>query len=459
MSERMPPMMRFDEELAAADEQRSRRNPFVVGAADDVHERRADRVADHGLAVLRAGGAHLPASASTPTTPGSRIQRSATSSTDPGGTLDARSTATLDAAIGQGRHFESDVQHRIQRATGHDASSARVHTDARADRLARSMQAEAFTVDNNVFFARGAYRPDTDAGMHTVLHESAHLAERSNRVQRQTIRRKISVTAGQLDGSFKHETGARGLTKKLSSDEIPKIREALKKYHAGDGGANQQRALKQYKTEMDAARKVEIKDGDDFVAKQLRGAALTKMQQSMATNPHQVAALKSLLTLTDEWLRKHPKAKDASERARIDLIDSIRTEAGMEYGRIQAQDAYVGDSSNSRAAKRSPKNVPAKGPGANPLQHLNHDAAFTNGMLYADRNNTSHAGTNAGSAVAKRDELVASGELKAVDPKVEASLRAGIESLSPAEFAAIHTYTGADYQYINPNVGGWGKGA
>ncbi|HYN35039.1 MAG TPA: hypothetical protein VES40_20610, partial [Ilumatobacteraceae bacterium] len=57
-----------------------------------------------------------------------------------------------------------------------------------------------------------------------------------------------------------------------------------------------------------------------------------------------------------------------------------------------------------------------------------------------------------------RDQLVRNGELAAADPETEAALTAAIESLTPAEFAAIHTYTDEDYGYINPNVGGWGKG-
>lgn len=449
----MPPVKRFDQAVETIAEQHVRRKPFMVGAANDERERRADRVADLGLHVLRAGGSTLPAAASTPTTATSRVQRSAMSRSDAGGQLDAASSSTLDRAIGQGRQFEPAVQQRIQRATGHDASTARVHTDARADRLARSMQAEAFTVDNNVFFARGAYRPDTDAGMHTVLHESAHLAEGGSRVQRQTIRRKLSFTTADLDGSFKHETGARGLTKKLSSDEIPKMREALKKYHAGDGGAHQLAALKQYKADMEAAAQ-----GNPLKANPSRKAALAKLQAATASNPQQTAALQNLLELADQWLRKHPKPRDAQERMRTELIDSIRTEAGMEYGRIRSQAAYVGDAGISRQARLTPGAVLGSGPGANPLKKLDHDAAFIDGTLYENRNNTSDTASSGGSALEKRDELVATGELNAMAPEVDAALRAGIESLSPAEFGAIRTYTGADYQYMNPNVGGWGKG-
>lgn len=411
MFERIPPVRRFDEALAATAQDdlhiRRRSTPFVVGDANDSAERRADAAADRGLSVLRAGTSRLPNSASAPVGTGSRIQRSATGSTigRAGGEVDTSTARELDGAIGRGRRFAPDVQDRIRRATGHDVGDVNLHTDTRADRLARSMQANAFTVDRDVFFASGQFRPDTDDGMHTILHESAHLAEGARGVQRQVIQRRMSTRPEDLDGSFKHHTGVRGITKSMSSDEIPKIRNALKRYHATKPGS-----------------------------------------------PRELEELQILLKLGDEWLRKHAKVQSSSDQAGMELIDSIRTQAGMEYGKIQAEAVYMAAGKAGGATQ--------KGPGA--LANLTNHHAFTDSTLYEDRTKSAankrneYSGGKHQEADERRAQLA--GELRAPNAEQDKRLTEAMETLTPAEYAALHTYTGGDYTYINPNVGGWGKG-
>jgi hypothetical protein len=50
----------------------------------------------------------------------------------------------------------------------------RVHTDGGAGQAARAINATAYTLDNHIAFAPGAYRPGTDAGQRLMAHELAH---------------------------------------------------------------------------------------------------------------------------------------------------------------------------------------------------------------------------------------------------------------------------------------------
>lgn len=436
--ERLPPARRFDEALDATEHDdvviRRQTAPYVVGDANDSSERRADHAADRALSVLRRGEPRLSTAASAPLGSASRVQRSAANSAIglAGGTVDASISRDLDSAIGRGHRFEPHVQRSVRRAIGHDVSNINVHTDVRADRLARSMQASAFSIDRDVFFAAGEYRPDTDDGMHTILHESAHLADGAGRLQRRTIRRRMSTTTHELDDQFEHRTGLRGITKSMSSDEIPKIRNALKRYEKTKPGT-----------------------------------------------PRELEELKILLTLGDEWLRKHPKVQDRADQARMELIESIRTQAGMEFAKLQAASIYMKAGAEAGAARQQPKysgigahRGAAAAPGPDALTALKHGKAFVDPKLYENRASAVNGlGGYSGAvdeygypvdlgarATFARDRLVESGELAAADPETEAALTAAIESLTPAEFAAIHTYTDEDYGYINPNVGGWGKG-
>lgn len=386
------------------------RSSYVVGRDDAPEERHADRFADDALRALQDSTAWATLDA---TGGAGRVRRSTAAPTGAvtigarGGELDDETASDLDRAIGGGHPLPVPLQHDIASATGTPTDRVRIHTDARAGEIARTIQASAFTVGSDVFFAKGQFRPDTPDGMRTMLHEIAHVGQNQTRVQRSAIRRTISTTTDDMDAMFKHRTGLKGLRDSMSGSEIPKIRDALKRYHAAQG------------------------KGPDKVA----------------------AALQSLIKHTDVWLAKHSRASDPGERARIDFIDSIRTEASMEYGRSQAEAIYMGDAKGRLSGPSGAES----GPGANPMKHLKHFQAFQNPDLYENRSSTD-ATTKSGQAVNARDKLVKSGELKAQDPTQVAALEAGMNSLSPAEFAAVHTYTGADYEYMNPNIGGWGKG-
>jgi hypothetical protein len=60
---------------------------------------------------------------------------------------------------------------------GHDFGQVRLHTDARAARSARAVNAKAYTVGNDVVFAEGRYAPHTSAGRALIAHELTHVGQ------------------------------------------------------------------------------------------------------------------------------------------------------------------------------------------------------------------------------------------------------------------------------------------
>lgn len=78
-----------------------------------------------------------------------------------------------------GLPLEGTVQRALEQQLGTDLSSVRVHTDARADTLARQVEATAFTSGTDIFFRAGAYNPDTPAGRHTLAHEAVHVTQQA----------------------------------------------------------------------------------------------------------------------------------------------------------------------------------------------------------------------------------------------------------------------------------------
>jgi hypothetical protein len=74
---------------------------------------------------------------------------------------------------------------------GWDFSAVRVHSDGQADSLARGVNARAFTLGTDIFFARSEYQPQTREGQRLLAHELTHVVQHSDRrvsrqIQRQT---------------------------------------------------------------------------------------------------------------------------------------------------------------------------------------------------------------------------------------------------------------------------------
>ncbi|MCL4266861.1 MAG: DUF4157 domain-containing protein [Anaerolineae bacterium] len=63
---------------------------------------------------------------------------------------------------------------------GHDFSQVRVHTDTRAARSARAINALAYTVGNEIVFAENQYVPDTGHGRRLIAHELTHVIQQNH---------------------------------------------------------------------------------------------------------------------------------------------------------------------------------------------------------------------------------------------------------------------------------------
>jgi len=77
---------------------------------------------------------------------------------------------------GGGRPLPGPLRGRLARSLG-DLDDVRVHTGSDADRAARLLSAEAFTVGRDIFFAAGKYDPASSAGQRLIAHEAAHTAQ------------------------------------------------------------------------------------------------------------------------------------------------------------------------------------------------------------------------------------------------------------------------------------------
>jgi hypothetical protein len=87
------------------------------------------------------------------------------------------SAASAGKAAGSGFSgpLPPTVQQRFEAAFGADLSAVTVHVN----HAATLMGADAFTVENDIFFAPAAYSPFSNAGQQILGHELAHVVQQS----------------------------------------------------------------------------------------------------------------------------------------------------------------------------------------------------------------------------------------------------------------------------------------
>lgn len=99
--------------------------------------------------------------------------------------------ANIQALRGGGSLLAPSIRAFFEPRFGTDLSQVRIHTDARAAETARSIQAQAFTVGNDIVFGAGHYAPATERGQHLLAHELAHTIQQSGgQASRQISRRE-----------------------------------------------------------------------------------------------------------------------------------------------------------------------------------------------------------------------------------------------------------------------------
>lgn len=95
----------------------------------------------------------------------------------PGGVVHPDVEAAIAAARGRGLPVDRAVTNRVGAALGDSLSDVRIHRDAHAAGLARSVSARAFTVGSDIFFGSGEYEPTTQAGRELLTHELVHVVQ------------------------------------------------------------------------------------------------------------------------------------------------------------------------------------------------------------------------------------------------------------------------------------------
>ena len=133
--------------------------------------------------------------------------------------------------VGRGRAPIPDAtRSRMEAGFGADFSQVRIHTDAAATSSARSVQAQAYTVGNDIVFGSDSPALESTSGQHGLAHELAHVVQqRSGPVDGTPAPGGIQVS----DPSDRFETQAEQVADQLQAGQAQEGNMALETAGAG----------------------------------------------------------------------------------------------------------------------------------------------------------------------------------------------------------------------------------
>jgi hypothetical protein len=152
---------------SAPPRRRRRRRRLAVADPEGAPEAQA--------AAAAASVAAAPAAAGAAHTVGKRDDDSAMIGKGGGGAAGAAAGAHPVGGVGGGQALPRAERGLLEPRFGRDLGGVRLHHDGSSNALAEALGARAFTVGEDIVFARGQFRPGTREGRALMAHELSHM--------------------------------------------------------------------------------------------------------------------------------------------------------------------------------------------------------------------------------------------------------------------------------------------
>ena len=157
---------------------------LMIGGVHDPAEKAADQVADRVLPSSEGKGQEDMIR--------NKTAPNVSSAAAGAGPVAASADVTRSIrSLGCGKPLDRADRAFFEPRLGTDLSSVRIHDGSAADRASQGMQARAFTLGNDIAFARGEHQPGTQIGRRLLAHELAHTLEHGRGNVRPKIRRAM----------------------------------------------------------------------------------------------------------------------------------------------------------------------------------------------------------------------------------------------------------------------------
>jgi hypothetical protein len=104
-----------------------------------------------------------------------------------------------------GQPLDPPTRRPLEAHFGADLTNVRVHTDTEAAESATRLDALAYTVGRDIYFAQGKYAPSSSSGRHLLAHEIAHVVQQSAGKGPAVAAKSAGVKIGAPDDSLEAE--------------------------------------------------------------------------------------------------------------------------------------------------------------------------------------------------------------------------------------------------------------
>jgi hypothetical protein len=116
----------------------------------------------------------------------------------------AAATGQVFDALQGGAALEHHARSGMEQFFTQDLSGVSIHTDSRAQRLASSLGAQAFTVGHKIAFAPGKYQPQTAEGRKLLAHELTHVIQQRRGISGEILQSGMGRVGDQYEVEADH---------------------------------------------------------------------------------------------------------------------------------------------------------------------------------------------------------------------------------------------------------------
>lgn len=123
------------------------------------------------------------------------------------------------AASDAGFQLQPGLREQMETDLGSNFSLVRLHTGSQAAQLSHSLNAQAFTYGNDVYFGAGQYNPGAKEGKRLLAHELTHVMQQQSAVQPKQIQRLVADA--DVEAEYAKWAAANKKTTDKTKDDYP----------------------------------------------------------------------------------------------------------------------------------------------------------------------------------------------------------------------------------------------
>ncbi len=178
-----------------------------VGRVNDPAELEADQTAAEFLKWARSGPSSADQNQLMVSNQTTSARRSSSGTMETGGFgVGGEVEQDIRREANGGQALQDSTRQQFEGFFGTDLGDVRVHADAKAAELSRTLGADAFTVGSNVFFGAGKFSPGNDSGNNLLAHELTHVVQQSSGANRRINPDAVRISRSPIGNGVIHRS-------------------------------------------------------------------------------------------------------------------------------------------------------------------------------------------------------------------------------------------------------------